>query len=52
MEERLLGGSALSIKTPETAIHQTGSSEVTWHTGKQNFKNKWKRGKVGRFNKT
>lgn len=23
---------------PETAIHQTGSPEITWHTGKWNLK--------------
>lgn len=23
---------------PETAIHQTGSAEITWHAGKWNLK--------------
>lgn len=38
MDKKLLGGSAMSMLNPETAIHQTGSPEITWHTGKWNLK--------------
>lgn len=38
MEETLSGGSVVWRKTPETAIHQTGSPEITWHAEKQNLK--------------
>ena len=37
-EERPFDGSTVGVKTPETAIHQTGSPEITWHAGKWNLK--------------
>lgn len=36
--ETLSGGRVVWITPPETAIHQTGSPEITWHAGKQNLK--------------